>query len=496
MTPDEFRKRGVQLIEYIARYMETVQDRPVLSKTDPGDTAAMLPEHPPTEPGGDAEWNRILEDLDRIIQPGLTHWQHPGFYGYFPANASGPAILGELLSAGLGVQGMLWRTSPACTEIETRMLDWMAEACELPADFRSTSDNGGGVIQGTASESTLIALVAARRRVQRLGLEGEPVVYASTQAHSSVIKAAMIAGVARGQRDNERVRLIETDDAHAMRADVLAVAIERDIKAGRAPVFVCSTVGTTASTAVDPLGEIARAARAVGFKGWLHADGAHSGAAAVCPEHRWMLSGLDLYDSYCFNPHKQLLTNFDCDLFWTSDRSTLVDALSILPEYLRNAETESGRVIDYRDWQIPLGRRFRALKLWFVVRHYGIEGLRAHIRHATALASALEARIAEDPRLELCAPRPFNLVCFRPRPLPGESFADTDARTALLLERLNASGEVFLTHAALPAGGGEPDRIVIRAAIGGTATRTEHVQRLWELIDAETDRLDDNGPLA
>ena len=494
MTPDEFRAVGARMVEYIASYMERMGgpgsvEVPVRSRVEPGDIERALPESAPMrgpasgEGSTDGAWDAIFADLDRIIMPGLTHWQHPSFFGYFPANSTGPAILGELLSAGLGVQGMLWQTGPAITELETRMLDWMARACGLPGAFLS-SPTSGGVIQGTASEATLVALVAAKRRMQKLGVDGRAVVYCSDQAHSSVVKAAMIAGVANGQEDPEAVRAIGVDRAFAMRPDLLAQAIREDRRRGLAPTMIVGTVGTTSSTAVDPLRDIALAARDAGFSGWLHADGAHSGAAAVCEEHRWMLAGLDLWDSYCFNPHKWLLVNFDCDLLYTRDRPTLVDALSILPEYLRNEATNAGSVIDYRDWQIPLGRRFRALKLWFTMRHYGIEGLRAHIRAGVAMAERFEALVAGDARFALCAPRSCNLVCFRLRPAGGETAAQTDARNMALLRRLNDSGRMFLTHTALALEPGAKPSVVLRMAIGGVNTRPSHVDEAWgEIAD-------------
>jgi aromatic-L-amino-acid decarboxylase len=373
--------------------MERVEGLPVLARVKPGDVLAALPEHPPEEgikgsgqagighdEGAAGGWDAVFDDLERIVLPGLTHWQSPNFYAYFPCNASGPAILilGEFLSAGLNVNGMLWATSPAATELETRVMDWMAEMIGLPGDFRSTGANGGGCIQGTASESTLIAMVAARARALRadettvprtdiaageamkdegerraaLSVAQDLVAYASTQAHSSVIKAAMIAGLARSPEDRAHLRLIDTDESYAMRPDLLGAAMREDLAAGRTPFFVCATVGTTSSTAVDPVDRIAGAIAAACGGGagrrpapqapWLHVDAAHAGCACVCPEFRWMLTGAERADSVCFNPHKWLLTNFDCDCFFTRDRRSLVSALSISPEYLRNAASDDG----------------------------------------------------------------------------------------------------------------------------------------------------------
>ena len=403
----------------------------------------------------------MLADLDRVIVPGLTHWQHPGWFGYFPTGASGPSVLGDLVSSGLGVQGMLWSTSPACTELETHVLDWMVELLGLPGRFHS-GGAGGGVIQDSASGATLCALLAARFRVASDGPFDRLRAYTSTQAHSSIEKAVRIAGL-----HPEQLRVIQVDDAFAMDAHALAKAMQADRDAGLVPFFAVATVGTTSSTAVDPVAAIADVAADHGV--WLHVDAAHGGAALVCPELRWIAEGLDRADSVCMNPHKWLLTNFDCDCFWVADRSALVGALSVLPEYLRNAATESGAVIDYRDWQVPLGRRFRSLKLWFVLRSYGAEGVRHHVREHVDLAQSFAARVAGHPRLELAAPHPLNLVCFR--------HVDGDERTERLLAALNDTGRVLLTHTKLA------DRFVIRVSIGAQATEERHVDALWTLVE-------------
>ncbi len=454
--------------------MRRVETLPVAPRVAPGDVAAQLPPAAPERGLDQAGWDAVFADLERIVLPGLLHWQSPHFYGFFPCDASGPAILGEMLAAGLGVNAMMWSTSPAATELETRVLDWMADLLALPEAFTSRAPNGGGAIQGTASESTLVAMVAARHRVGA----GTLVAYTSRQAHSSVTKAAIVTGIARGVDDRERLRLVDTDATHAMRPDALAAAIRADRAAGRRPFFVCATVGTTSSTAVDPLPAIADVMRETGMTadgGWLHVDAAHSGAACICPEFRWMLDGVAAADSLCFNPHKWLLTNFDCDCFWTRDRRALTAALSITPEYLRNPASDAGAVIDYRDWQVPLGRRFRALKLWLVLRHYGAEGLRAHVREHVRLAALFEGWVRADARFEVVAPRTVNLVCFR---LRGD-----DARTLALRDRLNASGRLFLTHTMLPVDG--VDRAVLRLAVGSTPTAERHVRAAWDVIQAE-----------
>ena len=448
MTPDEFRRHGHAVVDWVARYMERVEEFPVLARVEPGAVRAQLPPHPPEHP---EQFEHILSDLDEVILPGITHWQSPSFFAYFPANASGPAILGELVSAGLGVQGMLWATSPACTELETHVLDWLAELLGLPEAFR-----GNGVIQDSASSATLCAVLAARERAGR----GRAAVYTSTQAHSSVEKAARIAGV--------ETRLVEVDQEYAMRPDDLAERIAEDRADGLTPALVVATVGTTSSTAIDPVGKIGELCRRE--RVWLHVDAAYAGSAAVCPELRWIHDGVGLADSYCVNPHKWLLTNFDCSAFYVADREPLVRALSILPEFLRNPATDSGVVIDYRDWQVPLGRRFRALKLWFVLRAYGAEGLRAHVRGHVALAREFASWVAADPDFELAAPHEFGLVCFRHR--GGDEVNEGLVRT------VNQTGRLYLTHTRL---GG---RYTVRLAIGAPGTRREHVERAWAEIRA------------
>ncbi len=473
MSPDEFRRRGREVVDWIADYMERLEQFPVRSVVEPGEVRAGLPEHPPErgEPFED-----VMEDLERVILPGITHWQHPSFFAYFNANASGPSILGELLSAGLGVQGMLWSASPACTELETLVLDWLVELLGLPAGFHSTSA-GGGVIQDTASSATLCALLTAREQASgwsahREGSPPELVIYGSTQTHSSLEKAVRVAGMGTA-----RLRAIATDAELRMDVDALRAAVEADLAAGLRPCCVVATVGTTSTTAVDPLRPIGELCREHGV--WLHVDAAHGGTAALLPELRWIHDGLELADSYCFNPHKWMFVNFDCDAFWVRDRAALVRTLSVLPEYLRNAATESGEVIDYRDWHVPLGRRFRALKLWLVLRHYGAEGLRHHVREHLRLAAWLEAEVEAHPDWELAASRTMNLVCFRHR--------GGDGVTQAVMEGLNRDGSLFLTHTRVD------DRLVLRACVGGTHTRERHVRTAWDRIVAAAEGLPDAG---
>jgi aromatic-L-amino-acid decarboxylase len=471
MTPDEFRRHGRAVVDWVANYMETVESFPVMSRVAPGQIRASLPPDPPVQ--GES-FETILKDMRDKILPGVTHWQSPNFFAFFPANASGPAILGELLSAGLGVQGMLWTTSPACTELETHVLDWLVGMLGLPAKFKSIGA-GGGVIQDSASSASLCALLAARERAtgfdtNERGCNGRLIAYTSNQAHSSIEKAVKIAGLGRQQG----FRLIDVDDRFAMRPDVLAAQIARDRQAGLIPCFVAATVGTTSSGAIDPLPEIGRICRDEGL--WLHVDGAMSGAAALCPEYRYIHKGLEFADSYCFNPHKWMFTNFDCDCFYVADRAALIRTLSVLPEYLRNKATESGAVIDYRDWHIPLGRRFRSLKLWFVIRHYGVEGLRHHIRRHIQLAQDFARWVEASDDFELAAPVPLNLVCFRHK--------GGDELNHKLLDHLNESGKLYLTHTTLAG------RHTLRFCVGQTYTEARHVRKAWEQIQRTAKELE------
>jgi aromatic-L-amino-acid decarboxylase len=469
MTPEEFRRHGHAVVDWIADYYGRIESYPVLSRAQPGEIRASLPPDPPAE--GES-FPAILADIEKLILPGITHWQSPNFYAYFPSNASGPAILGDLLSSGLGVQGMLWATSPACTELETHVLDWLVHMLGLPQKFLSTS-SGGAVIQDTASSASLCALLAARERATNFvsnqrGCDGKLVAYTSSQAHSSLEKGAQIAGIGR-----DNLRLIEVDETFALRPEALRRQIEQDRRAGLVPFFVCATVGTTSSNAIDPVREIARICGE--HKLWLHVDAAMSGTAALCPEFRHTHAGVESADSYCFNPHKWMFTNFDCDCFYVADRKALIQTLSVLPEYLRNQATETGAVIDYRDWQIPLGRRFRALKLWFVIRHYGVEGLQHHIRQHIAWAQEFAGWVRRDERFELAAPVPLNLVCFRHR--------GGDEINQSLMDHLNRSGDLYLTHTRLDS------RLTLRLCVGQTNATERHVEKAWKRIQEEAAKL-------
>lgn len=464
MDAQEFRSCAHDLVELIVDYLENIEDLPVTSDVSPGDVRRQLPEHPPAAPEPFAD---VLRDVRSVVIPGLTHWQHPNFFAYFPGNTSYSSILADLLTAGLGVQGMSWVTSPACTEVETLMMDWMHELLGLPQSFRSTSANGGGVIQGSASEATLVSILSARWRstsgdVNSTGDTTRLVAYATNQSHSSIEKGLRIAGIG-----TNNLRIVDHDEEFAMNPSDLEARVQADIRAGLTPFWVCATRGTTSSGAMDWTAEIGRIAKEHGM--WLHVDGAMHGIAALAPEFRWVNDGMELADSYCTNPHKWMGVNFDCDLYWTADRRSLLGALSILPEYLRSAAAESGAAIDYRDWQIPLGRRFRSLKLWMAMRLDGIESFRERIRNHVAMTQELAVAVGRDERFEIVAPHPLNLLCLR---LVGE-----DAATDELIEKANATRSVLFTRTVLDG------RSVLRFSIGGRTTTRDHVLGAWELLE-------------
>ncbi len=417
---------------------------------------------PATAPESAEHFDALLRDLDDVVVPGLAQWQHPGWFTYFPAQSSPPSILGEMASAALGAQGMMWTTAPAATEIESHVLDWFVDLTGVPQDWKTTG-RGGGVIQMSASDSTHAALVVAREVCRRRsGAAAEQMVaYTSTQAHSSVEKGARVAGIGN-------LRLIEVDDCFAARPEALARTINDDISAGLVPTFVCGSVGTTATTAVDPVRAIGEIAAQHSL--WFHVDAAYAGSAMICEEFRHYQDGLELVDSYTFNPHKWLATNFDCSVFWVADRRPLIETLSVSAPYLANAASDTGEVIDYRDWQVPLGRRFRALKLWWVLRCFGAEGLRERIRANVRQARTLADWIATQPQLTLIAPTPFALVCF--------AHVDGDEATRRLLDSLNADSSVYLLGSVID------QRAFIRVSIGSTWTTDRHVAALQARIES------------
>jgi aromatic-L-amino-acid decarboxylase len=464
MTPDEFRRHAHDLVDWMTDYLATVERYPVRAQVRPGEIAARLPPAPPLE---GEPFERIFADFERIVLPGMTHWQHPGFFAYFPANSSPPSVLAEMLTATLGAQCMLWQTSPAATELETKTLDWLRQMIGLPEGF-------AGVIQDSASSATLCALLVARERAtdwranaDGLGACPPLVFYASEEAHSSVEKAVAIAGLGR-----RHLRAIPTDADFAMRPEALDAAIRADRAAGRVPAWVVATLGTTGVGAIDPLRPIGEICREHGL--YLHVDAAWAGSALLLEEQRWMSDGVEHADSLVFNPHKWLLTNFDCSAHFVRDPDALVRTLGVLPDYLRSRE--GGAVIDYRDWSIPLGRRFRALKLWFVIRSYGVTRLQAMLRDHIAWTAQLAEIILAEPDFELVTPPQLALLTFRYRPHEGADDAALDRLNERLLNGLNDDGRLYLTQTRVRG------RYVIRFTVGQLHTTRDHVMRAWQVI--------------
>lgn len=469
LGPEEFRRLGYAVVDWIADYRSGVAELPVRPTVSPGSVRAQLDGALPEQPRPLTE---LLDLLDEVVVPATTHWQSPNFFGYFPANSSLHSLLGDMLSGGLGVQGMLWSTSPAATEVEQSLMDSLAGAIGLDPGF-TFAGGGGGVIQDSASSAALVALLAALHRGnpgwRTDGVDGLERVYVTAETHSSLAKAVRVAGL--GERALHVVG--PSPGTLAMSPRALAAAIEADVAAGQRPVLVCPTIGTTGTGAVDPVREIAAVAR----RAWVHVDAAWAGVAALCPEHRDLLDGVEHADSFCTDAHKWLATAFDASLLWVRDARALPAALSITPEYLRNAATESGAVVDYRDWQVPLGRRFRALKLLAVINGYGLEGLRAHIRGHVALAERLAGWVRDDPGFALAVPPSLALVCLRV--VTGNGPGADDAASREVLERVNASGTALLTHTVVEG------RYVIRVAIGAMTTEERHVEALWARLRKE-----------
>ena len=464
MNTREFRRQAHVFVDWIADYLDQVEAYPVRAQVKPGEIAARLPASPPER--GES-MDQIFADFQSVLLPGITHWQHPSFFAYFPANSSPPSMLAEMLTATLGAQCMLWQTSPAATELETRVLDWLRQMIGLPEGFT-------GVIQDSASSAILCAILTAREkatgwRVNEDGVgSGERLtVYCSTETHSATEKDVKIAGLGR-----RNLRKIAVDDSFAMRPDLLEAAIAKDVAAGARPICVVATLGTTGVGAVDPLRPIGEVCRRHGV--WLHVDAAWAGSALVLPEHRSLLDGIELVDSFVFNPHKWMFTNFDCSAHFVRDPDALVRTLEILPAFLRTRER--GHVIDYRDWSVPLGRRFRALKLWFVIRSYGVGEIRrmiaAHIDLAREAAGWIEA--AED--FELMAPRSLALINFRYHPRDVGDPAALDRLNERLLEALNDSEQLYVTQNRVRGA------YAIRLSIGQTRTERRHVAAAWQKI--------------
>ena len=466
MEPAEFRRVGHELIEWIADYREHVGDLPVMSRVQPGEVESLLPVEPPVRGDGLGD---VIEDLDHTVLPGITHWNHPGWFAYFPSNTDLASVLADLVAAGLGAQGMSWQTSPAATEVENVVMEWLRQMLRLPAEF-------SGAIQDSASSATFCALLCARERAtgfsqNRGGLQTQQaplVVYASDQAHSSVAKAALLAGFGA-----DNLRLLGTDDDHALRMDLLEAAVREDLAAGRRPCAVVAAVGTTATTALDPLKEVAALAERHGL--WLHVDAALAGSAMICPEFRWMWEGVERADSLVLNPHKWMGAGFDLSAYYVRDPQHLVRVMSTNPSYLRTAQ--DGMVRNLRDWGIPLGRRFRALKLWFVIRDSGVEGLQARVRRDMENAQWLKEQVDAAPDWQRLAPVPLQTVCLRH--VPPELDGDEDALAAHnlhIVDLINRAGRNYLTPSVLKGSQ------MIRVSVGAQATEREHVAALWQAL--------------
>ncbi len=469
MTPEEFRTIGHQLVDWVADYRSGLHKLPVMSQVSPGEIKSKLPKSPPAQPEG---FDAIFRDLDEVIVPGLSHWQHPSFFGYFPANSSLGSVLGDYLSTGLGVLGLSWQAGPAITELEEVVTDWVRQMVGL-------SESWTGVIQDTASTGSLVALLCARERttdhgLARGGLQAEPaplVVYVSSQSHSSVEKAALLAGFGR-----RNVRSIATDPTYAMNPDALDAAIRVDLAEGRKPCAVVATTGTTASTAMDPIAAIARVCREHGL--WLHVDAAMAGSAMIVPEVRPLWDGVERADSILLNAHKWLGAAFDCSLYYLRDPEHLVRVMSTNPSYLQSAQDEV--VKNLRDWGIPLGRRFRALKLWTLIRAEGVLALQTRIRRDIAHARWLADQVQAAPGWQVVAPVALQTVCVRHHP-PGLEGEGLDRHTRAWADRVNRSGQAYLTPATLDG------RWMVRISIGAETTEREHVEALWALIRREAE---------
>ena len=467
MNQDEFKKFGYLFVDWVIDYLKEVGNYPVCPPLNPGEIKEKLPSSPPEKGESLAE---IFHDFEKIILPGMTHWQHPGWFAYFPANNSPPSILAELLTAGLGAQCMIWKTSPAATELEEVVCDWLRQMLGLPPGL-------AGVIQDTASTSTLVALLTAREKATNYqanikGLKQPLCVYASEEAHSSVEKDVKIAGYGR-----EALRYIPADEDYALIPSALEERIIQDKAQGYQPACVVATLGTTSSGAVDPLAPIGRICQKYGL--WFHVDAAYAGTAALLPEKRWMLEGIESVDSFVFNPHKWLLTNFDCSVYFVKDKEALIKTFEIHPEYLKTGV--DAVVNNYRDWGIQLGRRFRALKLWFVLRYYGVSGLQKIIRKHIQLAQMFKEWLEADPRFEILAPVHFSLVCFRLN--DGREEAELNELNRVFHQKINESGRIFLTHTSLRG------KYTIRLVVGSRTTEEQHVREAWSIIRQAADEV-------
>ncbi|XP_044479392.1 tyrosine decarboxylase-like [Mangifera indica] len=489
LDSDELRRQGHMIVDFIADYYNNIEKYPVRSQVEPGYLSKRLPQSAPNNP---EPIEKILQDVQKHIVPGITHWQSPNFFAYFPSNASIAAILGEMLITAFNVAGFSWISSPAATELESIVMDWLGEMLKLPKPFLF-SGNGGGVLQGTTCEAILSTLTAGRDQVLRkIGRENitKLVVYGSDQTHSAFQKAAQIAGI-----NPKNFRAIKTikSSLFGLTPESLLSTVKSDVEAGLIPFFLCATVGTTSTTAIDPLGPLCKIAKKYSI--WVHVDAAYAGSACICPEFRHFLDGIEDVDSFSMNAHKWFFTTLDCCCLWVKDPSALIKSLSTYPEYLRNKASDSKQVVDYKDWQITLSRRFRSLKLWLVVRSYGVTNLRMFLRRHVKMAKTFEELVASDKRFEIVVPRNFSMVCFRAVPwvlslgknkyrnlsVPEEEQANELNRE--LLESVNASGKVHMTH-TMVAG-----IYMIRFAVGGTLTEERHVRGAWKLVQQQLEAI-------
>lgn len=472
MDLHEFRRYAHEIVDWMADYLENIEKYPVMAQVRPKEIMNQLPPDPPQK---SESFEQILADFEKVILPGVTHWQHPSFFAYFPANSSPPSVLAEMLTATLGAQCMIWQTSPAATELEERVLSWLGKMIGLPPDFV-------GVIQDTASTATLCSILTAREKafnysINAKGMNDKGILttYCSTETHSSIEKSVKIAGLGK-----EYLRKIPVDENYAMIPEELEAAIESDLSKGYHPICIVATLGTTSSTAIDPLRKIGEICAK--YNVWLHVDAALAGTALLLPELRWMIDGIEYADSFVFNPHKWMFTNFDCSAYFVKDPGALIQTFEILPEYLKTKEGD--RVNNYRDWGIQLGRRFRALKLWFVIRHYGVEGLQQKVREHIRMAKDLTKKIEESEDFELLAPVPLNTICFRYKPSKIDDTEQLNHMNEKLLERLNRTGKLYMTHTKLNG------VYTLRFAIGQTYVKPRHVEQGWQLIKETAKSLD------
>lgn len=461
---DEFKKYAYEFIDWIVDYYKNIENYPVKSQVKPKEIFNKLPDSPPEN---SESIEKIFNDFREIILPGITHWQSPNFHAYFPANSSYPSLLAEMLMSALGVQGMKWETSPAAAELEEKVMNWLKEMLGIPENF-------SGVIQDTASTSTLASIICAREKYSDYKINQNGFkdfknlrVYCSTETHSSIEKAVKIAGIGK-----DNLVKINVDDEFKMNTDELEKAITKDIEKGFNPLCVVAALGTTSSTAVDPLEKISKICKKYNL--WLHIDAAYAGSALILPEYKWMIKGIEQADSFVFNPHKWLFTNFDCSAYFVREKEFLIRTFEIIPEYLKTLSDT--KVNNYCDWGVPLGRRFRALKLWFVIRNFGVKGLQEKLRYHILLAKNLESVIRSDNEFEILAPVIFNLICYRYKPKDVNSEDELNKINEELLHKINYTGKIYITHTKLNG------KYTLRMVIGKTNVNEEHVKKVWELI--------------